>query len=243
MSRHSAAFVPGIPLHRQVRDRIAAAIQERASARSMPLTDAHLSERFGVSRITVRRAVDDLVDAGLLYRVQGVGTFVRPKRVPEKLTLTSFLESWSGQGARPEVRIGEFERMPAEGAIAADLGAEEGEDLLWVQRLRFQHKVLVAVDDRYLRARDCPSLTPQAAAQSSLVDHLRDREGIALEAGEMDIEARLADGRDARLLRTRAGRPILARRVTFLREGGAPVLTGRSIYRADRVSYRVTVSA
>jgi DNA-binding GntR family transcriptional regulator len=76
---------------------------------------------------------------------------------------------------------------------------------------------------------------------SSLVDYLRNREKIKLERGEMDIEARSADVREAKILKIRKGKPILVRRVTFFDTKKKPVFAGISTYRADRVSYHVTV--
>src|SRR5215471_14131438 len=93
-------LVAGVPLYRQVQTGIEDLIRDNPSAAEQALSDAQLSERFGVSRITVRRAVDELVDAGLLYRIQGVGTFVRPNKLREKLTLTSFLDAWTQKAGK-----------------------------------------------------------------------------------------------------------------------------------------------
>jgi DNA-binding transcriptional regulator YhcF (GntR family) len=88
------------PLHRQVRNSIEELIRSGNGNDAISLSDADLCERFQVSRITVRRAVKELVDAGLLYRMRGVGTFVRPRKTKEKLTLTSFLDAWAGKPER-----------------------------------------------------------------------------------------------------------------------------------------------
>jgi len=242
MTSDTASFVPGIPLYRQVQQQIEEALRERGTF-DAPLTDAHLAERFGVSRITVRRAVDELVDAGILYRIQGVGTFVRPPKLREKLTLSSFLDTWSRSGGKLTVKVGAFERIEADAELAKQLAVPRGEKLVYVQRLRFQRDTLVAIDDRYMPAKCCRSLTRQSITRSSLVDYLRDREKIKLERGEMDIEARSADAREARILKIKPGKPILVRRVTFFTKDKKPVLAGISTYRADRVSYHVSVPA
>jgi GntR family transcriptional regulator len=233
----------GAPLYRQVQAGIEQMIRANPRAKEMPLSDAQLAQRFGVSRITVRRAVDELVDAGILYRLQGLGTFVRQKKLSERLTLNSFLDAWTQKAGRFNVRIGEFERIPADNEIATRLAVRRGTELIYVQRLRFQKEALVAIDDRYIRADRCSRLTAQDIKTSSLVDYLRNREGIELEHGEMEIEARRADQRQAKALGLRRGEPILVRRMTFLTKQNEPVLTGTSIYRADRVSYRLTLSS
>jgi GntR family transcriptional regulator len=233
----------GAPLYRQVQAGIEEMIRANPRAKEMPLSDAQLAERFGVSRITVRRAVDELVDAGVLYRLQGVGTFVRQKKLRERLTLNSFLDAWTQRAGRFNVRVGAFERIPADKEIATRLAVRRGTELVYVQRLRFQKEALVAIDDRYIRADRCPRLTTQDIKTSSLVDYLRNREGIELDHGEMEIEARRVDQRQAKALGLRSGEPILVRRMTFLTKDNEPVLTGISTYRADRVSYRLTLSS
>lgn len=231
-----------VPLYRQVQDGIEHLIRTNARSKNLPLTDAYLADHFGVSRITVRRAVNELVDAGLLYRIRGLGTFVRPRKLKEKLTLNSFLDTWTRKSERFDVRVGSFKRVAADIERAEQLGLQEGEEVVYVRRLRYQKKALVAVDDRYLRADCCKKLTRQDIVTASLVDYLRNREKIDLSHGEMEIEARRADPADAQMLGIRRGQPVLVRRVVFFTKNGKSVLTGTSIYRADRVSYRLTIS-
>src|SRR5262252_5204582 len=133
----SVKSLDGAPLYRQVQAGIEEMIRANPRAKEMPLSDAQLAERFGVSRITVRRAVDELVDAGVLYRIQGRGTFVRQNKLREKLTLTSFLDAWTEKAGRFNVRVAAFERVPAGGDLAERLRARAGEPLVYVQRLRF----------------------------------------------------------------------------------------------------------
>ena len=236
-------FAEGLPLYRLVQAGIEDMIRAHPGATEIPLSDAQLAERFGVSRITVRRAVDELVDAGVLYRIQGRGTFVRQNKLREKLTLNSFLDAWTEKAGRFNVRVAAFERVPASGDLAERLRVRPGEPLVYVRRLRFQKDGLVAIDDRYMRAEHCPRLTVQDIRTSSLVDHLRNREGIGVDRGEMEIEARRADQQEAKALGIRRGQPILVRHVTFLTKTNEPVLVGTSVYRADRISYRLTLSA
>lgn len=232
----------GVPLYRQVQDGIEHLICANSRSKPVQLSDAYLADHFGVSRITVRRAVNELVNAGRLYRIRGLGTFVRPRKLREKLTLNSFLDAWTRNSGRFDVRVGAFTRVAADAQCAERLGLEEGEEVVYVRRLRFQKKALVAVDDRYLRADCCRKLTRQDIMTASLVDYLRNREKIDLSHGEMEIEARRAEPADARVLRIKRGDPVLVRRMVFVTKKGKSVLTGTSIYRADRVSYRLTIS-
>lgn len=232
----------GIPLYRQVQDGIEHLIRATPRSRRVRLSDAYLANHFGVSRITVRRAVDELVSAGRLYRIRGLGTFVRPRKLREKLTLNSFLDAWTRDSGRFDVRVASFERTRADAERAERLGVAEGDEIVFVRRLRYQKRALVAVDDRYLRADCCTRLTRQDVTTASLVDYLRNREEIDLSHGEMEIEARRADAADAKMLGIKRGDPVLVRRVAFFTKRGKSVLIGTSVYRADRVSYRLTIS-
>lgn len=236
-------FVEGLPLYRQVQTGIEEMIRTQPEAKEAALSDAQLAKRFGVSRITVRRAVDELVGEGILYRIQGRGTFVRRNKFKERLTLTSFLEAWTQVAGGFNVKVGTFEpRVKAPPDVAERLGLPPGAQVAYVQRLRFQKDALVAIDERYIRAECCTRLTKQDIETSSLVDYLRNREGIVIDHGEMEIEARGADAQEARLLGMKRGQPVLVRRVTFLTRKNEAIHTGTSVYRADRTSYRLTVS-
>jgi len=237
-----AAAASSVPLYRQVQDGIEELIRANSRSKSVPLSDANLAERFGVSRITVRRAVNELVDAGVLYRIRGLGTFVRPRKLKEKLTLNSFLDAWTRKAERFDVQVGAFERVHADAELAQRLGVGEGEEVVYVRRLRYQKGTLVAVDDRYLRPGYGKKLTRQDITTASLVDYLRNREKIDLSHGEMEIEARRADRAYAAMLGIKRGQPVLVRRMTFFTKNGKPALVGVSTYRADRVSYRLTIS-
>lgn len=237
------AVASGVPLYRQVQDGIEHLIRANSRSKSVPLSDAYLADHFGVSRITVRRAVNELVHAGVLYRIRGLGTFVRPRKLKEKLTLNSFLDAWTRKSERFDVRVGALERIAADAELAERLGVQEGEEVVYVRRLRYQKKTLVAVDDRYLRADYCRKLTRQDIMTASLVDYLRNRENIDLSHGEMEIEARRAERADAAMLGIKRGQPVLVRRMIFFTKKGKPALTGISTYRADCVSYRLTISS
>ncbi len=231
-----------VPLYRQVQDGIEHLIRATPRSRQVRLSDAYLADHFGVSRITVRRAVDELVNAGRLYRIRGLGTFVRPRKLREKLTLNSFLDAWTSNSGRFDVRVAALERIAADAERAERLGVAEGDEIVYVRRLRYQKRALAAVDDRYLRADCCTRLTRQDIMTASLVDYLRNREKIDLSHGEMEIEARRAEAADVKLLGVKRGDPILVRRVVFFTRKGKSVLIGTSVYRADRVSYRLTIS-
>lgn len=239
----SSANAPGLPLYRQVQEGIQALVRKSRAQTKLRFTDVELAEQFGVSRITVRRAVDELVDAGMLYRIQGVGTFVRSRKLSEKLTLKSFLDPWKSQPLRAQVRVVALKQIVADREDADRLDIPAGSKLVYVQRHRFDGGRLVAIDHRYVRAEYCRKLSAQDVRTSSLVDYLRNRENVPLSRGEMEIESRASSHEEARLFGTKLGSPLLVRRVTFFSDANKSVMKGESLYRADSVVYRLSVSA
>ena len=236
-------FGEGLPLYRQVQAGIEEMIRTEPEATEADFSDARLAKRFGVSRITVRRAVDELVGEGILYRIQGRGTFVRRNKLRERLTLTSFLDAWSQVAGGFNVKVATLEpSAQASADVAERLGLRVGAPVTYVRRLRFQRDALVAIDDRYIRADCCPRITKQDIETSSLVDYLRNREGVLIDHGEMEIEARGADAQEARLLGIKRRQPVLVRRVVFLTRKNEAIIIGTSVYRADRTIYRLTLA-
>jgi len=230
------------PLYRQVKNRIRKLLDESDSVNGISLSDSSLSKQFGVSRITVRQAVKELADEGLLYRIQGVGTFVRQKKLTEKLTLTSFLESWSEGSNRLDVQVENLSIAKANNEVASLLNLNIGDDVSYVKRLRLRDNILVAIDDRFIPIDFCNHLTAQDIKCSSLVDYLRNRENVIIKNGIMDIEARIATTEESKQLNVRKGHPILFRKVVFFDSLEQPVLAGMSYYRADMISYQVTIT-
>ena len=240
--RKEIRFVPGVPLYRQVQDRVQAMLRNNRGGRRIRLTDAYLADRFGVSRITVRKAVEKLVEDGLLYRIPKLGTFVRPGMLREKLTLTSFLDPWSDKSASVTIRVGRFECVKASPEIASQLEVKLGEIVVYIQRLRYQRNALVVVDDRYLRVDHAKQLTEEHILNSSFVDYFQNQLEIPIENGEMEIEARGASTKEARTFNIKPGQCVLVRGIVLYGRRKNPLLAGVSVYRADRVSYRVMMS-
>lgn len=241
-SRDGQDFIAGVPLYRQVQRKIQEMLRNSDGAERLPLTDSYLVDYFGVSRITVRKAVEGLVDAGWLYRIPKLGTFVRPGMFREKLTLTSFLDPWSEVSGQLKIRLGRFDKIHASPEIANTLRVKVGQEVVYIQRLRFQKEQLVVIDDRYLRLIHARRLTEKDLLTSSFVDYFQKRLDIQIESGEMEIEARGARVKEAKVFGIKMGKPILDRRITLFDQRRTPLLTGVSVYRADRISYRIIVS-
>ncbi|HLH67700.1 MAG TPA: GntR family transcriptional regulator [Candidatus Dormibacteraeota bacterium] len=232
----------GVPLHRQIRERLAAAIERSRDARAFP-SDRELSAVFGVSRLTVRQAVDALVRDGVLYRVQGKGTFVRNAGLAERVTATTFLQPWLSGRRGYRLVVDELTRARAEEQeVASWLECARGTEVVRVRRSRFVEGARVAIDIRFLPFDLACSLTSADVAGGPLSGYLQKRVGVQVARGHMAVLSRPADAGEARLLGLRPGDPVLVRRLQLRSSTERVLLAGWSIYRPDQTVLEFTIS-
>jgi len=207
-------------------------------------SDNALMARFGVSRMMIRSAVDELVRRGLVQRIQGKGTYVvDPHSVEVRLDgLERFLQEWHEPHLHTSARILAFHSIVAPAAIAASLRIEPGDRVLHIRRLREAADGPIVIDDRYVPAWCSPDLTREDAAKQSLFVSIEEHTGIRTETVEQTIRAALATEAEAKLLLREPGTPVLERSVVFMTADARPTLCGRSVYRGDRVQFRLRAS-
>jgi GntR family transcriptional regulator len=201
-----------------------------------------LAERFGVARMTVRQAVNQLVTGGKLYRVPARGTYVARPTIVLPVRLTSFTEDMASRGLVP----GSVELVrrtePAAQAMAVELGIPIGEQIHVIERLRTADGEPMAIERAHLPAAVAPGLTQDSLKDRSLYEVLEERYGIVLDAGEQTIQASTVDAADARLLAVPDGSPVLLfTRLSFA--AGVPIEYVVSAYRADRYQLHVALDA
>ena len=211
-----------------------------ATGGSLP-TERALCGRFRVSRITVRRALEILEEENLLQRCQGRGTFVnvRPAR---KIPIVNGNFSASVQRHAPELQraLLDLRRRPATGDWARRLATAEGARVLFARRLDSLQGCPVALDDVVLRAEFASRLGRDDFAVISFMEHWAERQGLALEYESQAIEAVPAPAPVARLLRTRAGAPMLKETNVAYARGGRPAGLFTSFYRHEYVQFHST---
>lgn len=213
----------------------------RAVDEAMP-SERQLGQRFGLSRMTVRQAVDTLVAEGRLYRVPGKGTFVAAPKIVMPLQLTSFTEDMRARGLTAgAVDLGRHESA-ATPTIAGSLNLQPGDPVFVIERLRTADNEPMAIERVHLPAHLAPGLLDQPLENTSLYAVLRERYGLVLDAGQQTIEAVPAPTADADLLHISRGSPVLL----LVRQSschGQPVEHVISTYRADRYQLRVSLDA
>ncbi len=236
-----------LPLYCQIKEQLLALIQEMAEqppeTRLQKLyPEEALTEMFGVSRMTVRQAVQELVNEGLLYRVRGVGTFINPPHVSGQLQeIECFVEEWSLQGKKIEVVVSAINVIPAPREWAARLGLPAKAPVLYIQRRRFADGMPVALDERYLPAEMAEIVSPEDVREESIFLTLARKGKMVIEKADYEISAKAALRKEAVLLDLKPGAPLLARKLVIFAAPKRPVITGLSLYHADLFTYSVSV--
>ncbi|GGM70196.1 GntR family transcriptional regulator [Longimycelium tulufanense] len=225
------------PKHAQLREILRRLAETELPPGSPIPSERELAARYGVSRLTVREAVGQLVADGLLARVRGKGTFTARARVEAQLYLESFTEDMRQRGMRPgTVVVERAERIPPPETAAA-LGLGPGEPAYWLVRVRTANGTPLAVERGWYHPGRLPELLEHDLS-ASLYALLADEYGARPDHGWQTVRADPADRATARLLGVRPGSPLLAfRRVSSAH--GAPLEDMTSWYRGDL--YQVTM--
>lgn len=231
-----------IPLYFQVSAFIEQAIESgRVPNGSQFANEIQLAEQLGLSRPTIRRAMQDLVDNGLIVRRRGIGTRVVQPKVRRPLELSSLYEDLAGSGQKPSTKVLEVQRVSCDEEVAAQLGVEVGDEVLKVVRLRSAIGNPIAKLTNYL-----PESVGEFAAEDleahGLYELMRGR-GIHLHTASQTVGARTATAAEARMLDERRNAALLTMQRTTYDDQGAVVEYGSHIYAASRYSFEISLLA
>ncbi|MBV9449763.1 MAG: GntR family transcriptional regulator [Streptosporangiaceae bacterium] len=232
-----------IPLYFQIAENLKQAITEGTLKPGDRLdNELDLTERLGVSRPTVRQAVQRLVEQGLVVRRRGLGTVVVAPRILRSVALTSLYDDLSVSGRRPATKVLGVTETKADDELAAILSLPANAAVLSVERLRLADGTPLALMHNYLPAGLLKTEPADALAKAGLYELLRGQ-GVQLQAGEQVIGARKASGHEAKLLDAPRGATVLTMTRTTYDQAGRPVEHGSHAYLADRYSFRMTLVA
>jgi GntR family transcriptional regulator len=196
------------PKYRELADMLLARFAHAPVGSSTP-SERQLAEETGVSRMTARRAIDELVREGLLKREVGRGTFVARPTVSVPLQLTSFTEDMRARGYVPSSRLLRLATIPATEQVAAVMDVTVGSDVVLLSRLRLADGMPMAIERSHLRADLFPGLDRYDFAEDSLYRVLVEEYGVRFEAGEQVIRAGIVRDSDAETLSLEPGDAVL----------------------------------
>jgi GntR family transcriptional regulator len=217
----------------QTRDSVIDLIERLGVGRAIP-SERQLSVDLGVSRLTVRAALDELVREGFLVRRRGSGTFVREPKIAQELTMTSFSEDMQRRGMRPASRTLSLTTTLAGASLGRSLHVSPSEKIVVAKRLRLADGVTMAIETLHVRESLVPGLTAADLEQHSFYELLAERYGITIVGGIQTIEPTVTNEDESSAL----GVPLHSPAFLFERttRSGEDVIVEfvRSIYRGDR---------
>ncbi|WP_369383422.1 GntR family transcriptional regulator [Streptomyces sp. cg36] len=225
-----------VPLYFQLSQQLEAAIERGAlTPGSLLGNEIELAGRLGLSRPTVRQAIQALVDKGLLVRRRGVGTQVVHSQVKRPLELSSLYDDLEAAGQKPATKVLRNTLEPATAEVAAALGVAEGDDVHLVERLRYAHGEPMARLRNHLPTGLLALDTAQLEATG--LYRLMRGAGITLHSARQSVGARAADAAEAELLAEEAGAPLLTMERTTFDDTGRAVEFAAHVYRASRYAF------
>lgn len=202
-----------------------------------------LVERFKVSRTTVRKAIQNLVERGLVEVRRGKGTFVAQPKITQELTeLTGFVEDMQALGRTPTARLLDKRIVPADEAVARHLELAPGTLVVRLRRVRFADLVTMSFDETYL-PRDLGEKVAENDLEAEPVFALLENKyDTPLIEAEYKLEAAAADPVVAEALQVTAGSPIFLIERTSYTNGNRPVDYERLHYRGDLIRFVTRLS-
>jgi GntR family transcriptional regulator len=232
-----------IPLYHQLAEKLREMVSTLhfEAGRSLP-SEHELCETYGISRGTVREALRILNREGLIERQRGLGTFVAStKIVHESNKVMSFSRVISATGKVPRAKVLAFRQFPAPDYVRNKLQLAPGEDIVFLQRLRYGDQEPLLLEHSYFRIEIGQRLN-DLDLRGPIYDILEKKFGYVFKRSEHIIEASLVTKPDGKLLGLAAGKPVLIMNRLVLLSDDTPVEYAEDIYRADRTKFKINTT-
>ncbi|MYS21022.1 GntR family transcriptional regulator [Streptomyces sp. DvalAA-14] len=220
----------------RVRDHLLELVESRAPGDPIP-SERTLCEQLGVSRPTLRSAVDELVTTGLLIREHGRGMFVARAKITQELVPDASAHRLPRASGNWASRVLEFTVVQAGARVGRKLHISPAAEITYIARLRLVDGEPMAIEYLHVPAALVPGLSPADMESGDFYDVLRDRHRVRVHEAVQSIEPTVTNEEEARLI----GVPVLSPALLFERltrdDTGRPVEYVHSVYRGDR--YRI----
>jgi DNA-binding GntR family transcriptional regulator len=233
--------VSPVPLYHQLARQLVAAIEGGLLPKGSFLdNELDLADRWQVSRPTVRRAIQDLVDAGMLVRRRGVGTQVVNDQVRRPFKLTSLFDDLAAIGREPATAVLTLDTVAADDDVADALEIATGTAVVRIVRVRSVGRQPLAIMRNWLVADVAGAITVAELTARGLYSLLRER-GVRPHSATQRLGAVAASADDARMLDIDIGAPLVTMRRVMQDDSGRCVELGDHRYDAAHYSVELNV--
>lgn len=229
-----------IPLYYQIARRMQEAIESGVLAPGARIeNELKLAEQLSISRPTIRRAIQELVDQGLLVRRRGVGTQVVRGRLTRSVELTSLYDDLSLSHRSPTTKVLLHEEIVPSAEVLESLTLPPKTTVLHIKRLRYSDGVAFALLENFLPP-EFLNLTPEQLEKHGLYQLMRAR-GTTMRVARQTIGARVGTDEENELFGQKPGSAVLTMSRTLYDQSGHAVEYGEHSYRPDLYSFEVTL--
>lgn len=231
-----------VPLYIQIAGDIKSKIERKEIlANSRIPTELELSSAYGVSRITIRKALELLVDEEILVRKQRIGTFVSDKKISRSLnSFMGFSQSCELEGSRPGTKFLSAELVKAMPSDIKYLRLQEDVKVIRMRRLRYCNDVPVVLEENHFPKKFAYLLAEDL--NRSLHQILRDH-GIELSSGSKTIGVCYATREEAEWLEIKEHDALILSKDIAYDAVGDPIYSGKEIINADRYEYKILTNS
>ncbi|MGA7799735.1 MAG: GntR family transcriptional regulator [Gammaproteobacteria bacterium] len=239
----SLKLVSPVPLYGQIKDMLRKKILDGSYPPHSKLpSESELMAQFDVSRITARQAIRDLQKEGLVFTIQGKGSFVtKPKAVQDLARLEGFGEAMNSKGYETYSRLVSAREVAASADVARALKLERGAPVVETERVRYLNRAPISLDVSFFPPEIGNRLLEEDLETRDIFEILENDYALPLGAADVVIDATIAEDKIAGLLSVEAGSPILRiERLTFTRDE-RPIDYEYLYYIGDAYQYRLRV--
>ena len=229
-----------IPVYYQLKNIISGMIAEgEYTEGSLIPSERELGDALGISRMTVRQALNNLVNEGVLYREKGRGTFVAKTKIEQK-NIMSFSEIVARKGMEPSTRVLYFKKEEAAEEIRGILELKENKFIYNIKRLRLANNIPVGIEQAIIPELHCPGLEKFDLTQS-LYRLIREEYRHSIGYVDNVIQAAKPTKEERGLLEISPQTPVLSAACVSFTEADVKLLYERLVYRSDEYKFNIRV--
>jgi GntR family transcriptional regulator len=231
-----------LPLYFQLEEEIKQLIEsEQFTPGTLLPSERELSEKYKISRMTVRQAITNLANKGYLYREKGKGTFVAEKKFEQDLQgLTSFTEDMKSRGLTPGSKLIKFGVIDAFIDVKKKLMVEENEPIFQIQRIRLANEQPIALETSYIPVKFAPELN-EDILKGSIYQYVENQSRLKIGSATQILESSVVNQFEIEHLNLKKGDPVLLIERHTLLEDGRPLEIVKSSYRADKYKFTINI--